>query len=394
MAVTGLSVNEERRVGAVLTVDLQAVVSNYFVLRRAAGLAACAAVVKADGYGLGALAVARKLYAAGCRQFFVATATEALMLRPVVPSMGRIYVLSAPVAAIDLLEAHRIVPVVNSVGDMETILDYAHRICRVIPVALQVDTGMSRLGVSTAELARIRALLSRGGVALDLIISHLANAADPQDHVNVSQLHAFQNATSQLPDARRSLAASSGIFLGSSFAFDLVRPGAALYGINPAPWMKAAPVSDVVSLRTQVLQIRTVRAGTGVGYGPQYLTRRDLKLATVALGYADGLLRSGRGRLFLWHGRQRLSVLGAVSMDCVTVDVTDVQDGSLKAGSWLDVIGPHQGVDALASALGTIGYEVLVRLGQRFQRRYLNPECGMEPATSPVAESSQVPQLM
>lgn len=391
MVITSLAVNEECSVGAVLTVDLQAVVSNYCMLRRAAGSAACAAVVKADGYGLGALPVVRKLCAAGCRQFFVATANEALLIRPIVPKDGRIYVLSAPVAAIDVLAAHRIVPVVNSIGDLETILDYTHRVCRVIPVALQIDTGLSRLGVSTAELPRVRALLSRGGVALDLILSHLANAVDPQDHVNRIQLHAFRNAISQLPRAHCSLAASSGIFLGPEFGFDLVRPGAALYGINPAPWMKVAPVRDVITLRTQVLQIRTVRAGTGVGYGPQHLNHRDSKVATVALGYADGLLRSGRARGCLWHGRHRLPVLGAVSMDCMTVDVTDIQDDSLKAGSWLEVIGPHQSIDALASALGTIGYEVLVRLGHRFHRRYVDHDCEAQLTDWHAAEDGRAP---
>ena len=389
MVTTSLSVDDERGVGAILTVDLQAIISNYFSLRRAAGSAACAAVLKADGYGLGALPVARKLFAAGCREFFVATVDEALSLRPALPPPGRIYVLSAPVAAIGLLAAQGIVPVANTFGDLETILDCSRRAGRIFPVTLQIDTGMSRLGVSMAELPRVRALLNRSGVTLDLVISHLANAADPQDQLNSRQLHAFQSATGHLPHARRSLAASSGIFLGSRFGFDLVRPGAALYGVNPAPWMKDAPVCDVVTLRSQVLQIRTVRAGTGVGYGPQHLIRRDSKLATVALGYADGLLRSGRDRVALWHGRQRLSVLGSMNMDCVTVDVTDVRDESLEAGSWLDVIGPHQSVDALASALGTTGYEALVTIGRRIQRKYLNPECGMEPATSAAAHLAQ-----
>ncbi|MBX6320944.1 MAG: alanine racemase [Rhodospirillaceae bacterium] len=362
---------------AVLTIDLGAIRANYALLRRRSGAAECAAVVKADAYGLGVERVAPALWDEGCRCFFVATLDEGRTLRRVLPEAG-IYVFYGPLPADAAVYArHRLRPVLNSLEQIETWrrLDGADR----PPAALQVDTGMARLGLGPDEVAALAAEPARlEGVAIDLVLSHLACADEPGAPLNARQLAAFRAALDRLGPLlerggppRASLAASSGIFLGPDFAFGLTRAGAALYGLSPIA-DGPNPMRQAVRLEARLLQVRHVDAGQTVGYGATHRLARPARLAVAAAGYADGYFRSLGNRGCAYIGDQRVPVVGRVSMDLVTLDVTEVAPELARPGAWVELIGPHHDADALARQAGTIGYEVLTNLGRRYRRRYLD----------------------
>lgn len=353
-----------------LTIDLDAIVRNYKLLRRAVAPATCAAVVKADAYGLGAARVVPALSRAGCCEFFVATVDEALALRRTLGSGTRIYVLCAPAReSLPALVPMGLVPVLNSVDDVEAAHAFACRSREPVAVAIHLDTGLCRLGLSNSDLSRIHRKRP-ANLRVELVMSHLVNAGVQDDPLNRMQLLAFERMAQSVPGVRRSLAASAGAFLGPAYRFELVRPGAALYGVNPLLAMPN-PMRPVVRLRGRILQIRSIPEGCGVGYGPLFTSRRTTRIATVAVGYADGLPRIAANNAAMWFGTYRLPIVGAVSMDCVTLDVTDVADNRLRPGTHVDLIGPRQSIDALAATLGTIGYEVLTSLGRRYEREYV-----------------------
>lgn len=370
--------------GAVLTVDLGAVVSNWRSLRAAAGSAECAAVVKADAYGLGAAEVSSALEAAGCRTFFVAHLEEGAALRRVLAAESRIFVLNGTPRRTEAdFVARNLIPVVNTRGELSRWRDHARAAAKRLPVALQVDSGMSRLGLSGADAEAIAAEPSAfDGLAVQLVLSHLACADEPEHSASETQKAAFDRLCSMLPAAPASLANSPGIFLGPGFHLDLVRPGAALYGINPTPHAANNPMRDVVGLSARVVQLREVEAETGVGYGHSACTLRPSRLATVSLGYADGWPRNAAMAAF-FRGR-RLPFIGRVSMDSIVLDATDCPEPPGE-GDFVELIGPGQSVDDVAAAAGTIGYEILTRLGHRFHRRYL---AALSPAASRPASVS------
>jgi alanine racemase len=356
--------------GSLLTIDLDAVVRNYERLRDMAAPAHCAAVVKADGYGLGATKVAPALAAAGCDTFFVAHLGEALTLRPLLPDAA-IYVLNgaAPGAERELA-AHNLRPVLNSREAVEAWVALG-REQGSAPAAIHIDTGMSRLGLTEDDLDRLAA--DPGPLAaidLRLVMSHLAVAEEAGHPLNAQQRERFEAARPALPAAPASLANSSGIFLGGAFHFDLVRPGAALYGVNPTPG-QANPMEATVRLEAPMLQVRAIDSPRTVGYGATHQVSRPSKIATIPVGYADGYLRSlgNRGRCFV-DGRA-VPVVGRVSMDLVTLDVTDLPADRAQPGTMVEVMGPHMPVDDVAEGAGTIGYEILTSLGRRYTRRYL-----------------------
>ncbi len=380
------------RAAAVLTVDLAAVVANYRLLRKRLGRAECAAVLKADAYGLGAAAVAPALYRAGCRSFFVATLDEGIALRAILPDV-EIHVFSglSAGAASDFV-AHALRPVLNSLGEVERWAAYGRAHGRR-PAGLHVDSGMARLGLPPGELDRLcddRRWLE--GVEPTLVMSHLACPEDPDHPLNERQLARFRAALARLmgPDGaaspgqgrrgiRRSLAASSGIFLGPDYHFDMARPGAALYGLAP---LKNAlnPMTQVVYLQGKILQVRDVDTGMTVGYGATHRFTRPARLATIGVGYADGYLRSLSNRGSAYIGGKRVPVVGRVSMDLITLDVTDVPGDIARPGALVDLIGPENPADAVAREAGTIGYEILTSLGRRYHRRYIG---GTGPQTPP-----------
>lgn len=358
--------------GAWLEVRLDAIAANWQALQLRAGHARCAAVVKADAYGLGAAQVAPALYAAGCRSFFVAHLDEGIALRPRLADDAVVQVLHGlpPGAELEAV-VHGLVPVLNSLSQIEAWRRLAAGLDRPLPALLQVDTGMARLGLDTDELDRLAGEPARlQGLSIQAVMSHLVSAEDPADAINAVQLQRFRAARQRLPAAPASLANSSGIFLGADYHFDLVRPGAAMYGIAPVAG-RPNPMQPVVRLRSKVIQLRRVEAGCGVGYGHAWTAARPSRIATLATGYADGWLRTLGNRARVGFEGRILPLVGKVSMDTITVDVTDVPEALLNEGTLFDLIGDGIPVDEVAAAAGTIGYEILTNLGQRYARRYV-----------------------
>ena len=359
--------------GAVLTIDLAALVANYRFLRDRLVGADCAAVVKADAYGLGAARVAAALFQAGCRHFFVAHLQEGIDLRAAVPADAEIFVLNGlmPGAEALCLEA-RLTPVLNSLAQIDGWTGLSRRVGRALPAILQVDSGMARLGLSPAEVDRLALEPARlGGIDLKAVMSHLACADEPDHPANRAQLAQFEAQRRRLPPAPASFANSSGIFLGADYHFDLARPGAALYGVAPVPGAPN-PMRAVVRLDARVIQTREIAAGDAVGYGYAFTASAPTRIATLSVGYADGWLRSVGRAGIAYIGDRALPIAGRVSMDSLTLDISTLPADMLKPGDFVELLGPHQRIDDVAAAAGTIGYEILTSLGGRYRRRYLD----------------------
>jgi alanine racemase len=359
------------RTGAVLEIDLAGIAANWRLLRALAAPAGCAAVVKADAYGLGALPVSAALAAAGCRRFFVATLGEAIALREALPKICEIAVLNGPVPdSADEFAEYRLIPVLNDPGQ---IADWqALGLQRgKLPAMLQIDTGMARLGLTPREFDRfVQASADcHGAIAWRALLSHLACADTPSHPLNEVQRERFAAAHARLAHWPASLAASSGIFLGPRFHFDLVRPGAALYGVSPQP-DRPNPMRHVVRLAGRILQVRDVDEGQPVGYGAAHVMAAAGRLATVAIGYADGWLRSASHRGAGEIGGRRVPLLGRVSMDLAIFDVSGVDPAIARPGGFIEFLGETHGVDTAAAEAGTIGYELLAALGKRYHRVY------------------------
>jgi alanine racemase len=359
--------------GAILTIDLAAIAENYRFLQEQAQTAVCAAVVKADAYGLGAEKIAPVLAGAGCQHFFVAHLEEGIALRRTLGSGATIAVLHGPFAGTEAdFIASDLVPVLSSLDQVSRWAATALASGTQLPAILQVDTGMARFGLSEAD---VRVLFDNhqqlDALDLRLVMSHLACADEPDHPANAMQLASFRQMGRILRCRRMSLTASSGIFLGPEYHFDLVRPGAALYGIAPQAG-RPNPMRPVVRLQAKVLQVRDVPANTPVGYGHTAKTTTSSRLATVAVGYADGFLRSLSGRGGAWFNGSYLPIVGRVSMDSIVLDTTALPAGSLPPGALVDLIGPDQDLDALARDAGTIGYELLTSLGSRYHRQYIH----------------------
>ncbi len=358
-----------RGAGAVLSIDLAAIAANYRLLCRRLGHVECAGVVKADAYGLGMDRVAPALAAAGCRWFFVARLDEGVGLRRLLPEAA-IAVFDGPMPGTETAyREHDLMPVLNHSGQIDAWAALAAE--APLPAILHVDTGMARLGLEPAELDRLAedpARLAR--IEPRYVMSHLACADQPDHRMNPRQLAAFAAARRRLPPAPASLANSSGIFLGPEYHFDLARPGVALYGVAPRP-ETPNPMAQVVNLKGKIVQVRDVDSPMTVGYGATHRVTRAGRLATVAVGYADGYLRSLSNRAHAMIGDVRVPVVGRVSMDLITLDVTAAPPRAARPGEWVDLLGPGHGVDALAAEAGTIGYEILTALGQRYHRVYV-----------------------
>ncbi len=357
---------------AILTVDLGALTANYRRLQREAPGAEVGAVVKANAYGLGAPELAPALAGAGCRRFFVADLDEGRALRARLPD-ALIHVLNGlPAASAAATAEAKLIPVLNHPGDLARWAGHARQSGQLLPAALHIDTGMCRLGFAAAEVEQLDAS-ALGALDLVLVMSHLASAEEPDNPLNEQQRGRFEQLRRHLPRARASLANSSGIFLGPAFHYDLCRPGVALYGVNPTP-ARANPMAPVVTLEAPVLQVHDVRAPGTVGYGATFATRPGMRIATIPLGYADGYPRAAGGRAFAKIAGQVVPLAGRVSMDLITLDVSALPQDAVRPGTLATLIGGLDGVDLLATAAGTIGYEVLTRLGSRFARRYIPPE--------------------
>lgn len=366
---------DPRCAGALLIVDLAAVVSNFRLLQGRAAPAACAAAVKADAYGVGAGRVVPTLAAAGCRTFFVATVDEGIAVRRLLETAcpeAVVYVLNGPPrGAESVLAEADLRPVLNSLEDIDAWAGFARARGARLPAAVHIDTGMSRLGLPAAELDLLVSAPERlQGVDLAMVMSHLACADEPDHPLNGQQLAAFGSARRHFPGTAGSLANSSGIFLGAAYHADLVRPGAALYGVNPLPG-QPNPMAQVVRLQGKILQVRQIDSGRTVGYGATHRAEGARTIATVAAGYADGYLRSLSNRGCAYVDAVRVPLVGRVSMDLATFDVTGLPEARVHPGAMVDLIGPHNPVDDVADAAGTIGYEILTALGSRYLRSYV-----------------------
>jgi len=352
---------------AVLHIDLDAVAENWrFLAARHAG--ATASVLKADAYGIGAAMVAPRLFAAGCRHFFTAHLAEAIAIRALLPGAMLSVLHGILPGEEDMFLEHGILPVLCSLEDIALWRAQAVKQNKSLPALLHVDTGMARSGLAPQDVAAVRdnpALLA--GIELRYLMTHLVSAEAPDHAASAAQAERFHDIKKLFPAAGASLANSSGMFLGEAFTADLARPGAALFGINPTPGHDN-PMRPVVRLAARILQIRHVAPGETVGYNGTWTAQRPSRIATVAVGYADGFLRSLSNRATARFDGIKIPLVGRVSMDLTTYDVTDAPHA--KPGDNLELIGPHHTPDDLAIEAGTNGYEILTSLGRRYQRHY------------------------
>src|SRR5215470_16435800 len=373
----------------ILTIDLDALIANWRKLEKTAVPAECAAVVKADAYGCGAVEVARALASAGCKTFFVATIEEARVVRSALPAAA-LYALNGffqntgdAYAAIDCR------PVIGDLNELAEWDVFCRRSGWNGGAAIHIDTGMNRLGMTILEAQGIIPRINAGDHGITLVMSHLVSAEQLNSTINAKQLNAFREIASLFSGVPAALSNSSGIFLGPQYQFDMVRPGAALYGVNPTPEADN-PMKPVVELKARIVQIRTIERGETVGYGGTWTARRPTRLAIVAAGYADGYFRAAsandgtRGAEVVVAGK-RCPIAGRVSMDLTAVDITDLEKNAVRRGHLVTLIGEGITVDELAHHFGTIGYEVLTSLGRRFARIYKGGEARVEPPV-PAAE--------
>ncbi|TXH83067.1 MAG: alanine racemase [Rhizobium sp.] len=370
--------------GLRLTVDLGALVENWREMARRSGKARTSAVVKADAYGLGIEDIGETLYAAGARDFFVATADEGATLRLYAPE-ARIFVLSGIWPGMERrFFENDLVPVIASEEQltfwMSVLSDYGD-----YPCALQVDTGFNRLGLPMNDAIALADDVSRpASFAPVLVMSHLACGDDPSNAMNRQQLEAFRKVSAAFEGIEASLANSAGVFLGSDYHFDLTRPGIATYGGEAVPGM-ANPMRPVATAEARIIQTRSVKSGETVGYGRALQLTRDSRLAIVSAGYADGYMRSQSSAgvplrqtgIACGHGfiaGHKVPVAGRITMDLTIFDVTDLPENLARAGDYIELFGNNISVDEAARSAGTIGYEMLTSMGLRHERRYISEE--------------------
>ncbi|MGV8939790.1 MAG: alanine racemase [Allorhizobium sp.] len=364
-----------------LTIDLQALADNWRDMAERSGTARTAAVVKADAYGVGIEDAGATLYAAGARDFFVAVPSEGATLRAHAPEAS-IFVLSGLWPGVeDIFFDNDLIPVIASSEQLTFWLEsVAIRGAR--PCALHVDTGFNRLGLTADEALALSDPAARpAGLMPVLVLSHLACGDDPASPMNPLQCEMFRTIANAFTDVEASLSASAGIFLGPDYHFDLTRPGIALYGGDAVNGM-VNPMRPVIKAEARILQVRQAQSGTSVSYGRAHLLSRDSRLAVACVGYADGYLRSlsgagiplrGTGILGAsgFIGGQPVPVAGRITMDLTIFDVTDLPEGSVSAGDYIELFGKNIALDDVARAAGTIGYEILTDLGLRYERRYI-----------------------
>ncbi|MEY4588822.1 MAG: hypothetical protein RL497_898 [Pseudomonadota bacterium] len=354
----------------ILNIDLAALASNYRLLQLRAPAARVGAVVKANAYGLGAEVVAQCLFRLGCRDFFVSSTEEGVSLRPLLPE-ARLFVLQGVEPGDEALcRAFSLIPVLISSAMAQRYL----RQTPLAPFALKVNTGMNRLGIEPQEFLELLPRLPHQYCRL--LMSHLACADEPDQALNALQLQRFQclaeAAKAAAPQIEMSLANSAGVFLGEAYHWDILRPGAALYGLNPG---NLAPnvLAPVVQLLLQVIQTRLLPVGASVGYGASFTAEREMPVAVVSGGYADGLMRALGRQGCAWFNGVLLPLVGRVSMDSLVFDLSSLPPGARpQEGDRLEFFGPNLAVDDQAGRACTIGYELFTRLGERCQRQYVS----------------------
>jgi alanine racemase len=366
----------EAEAGGVLTIDLPAIEANWKKLSSRTVPVECAAVVKGDGYGCGLEQVTARLANAGCRTFFVADIAEARRARAIARD-ATIYVLNGlmPGTAQAFADA-ALRPVINSTTELAEWDSFVTTKAWRGGAALHVDTGFNRLGITPDEAVALAPRIHSEHHGFTLLMSQLACGDMPDHAMNDRQIRMFREIRIMYRGVPSSLAHSSGIFLGGTVYCDLVRPGAALFGINPTPGHKN-PMRPVVDLKARIIQVRTIKRGENVGYGAAWTAARPSRIAVAAVGYADGFLRSAgaakhKSAAEVIVAGKRCPLAGRVSMDLFAIDVTDLPEGTVRRGDFATLIGEGMSADELATSLGTIGYEVLTSLGRRYHRIYKN----------------------
>ncbi|MCP5082013.1 MAG: alanine racemase [Alphaproteobacteria bacterium] len=365
--------------GAVLQIDLSALAHNYRMFADEAAPAECAAAVKGDAYGLGMEPIAKTLWDAGCRTFFVALTQEGLTLRTLLPS-AVIYILNGlPPGAAETLARASLRPVLSSLEEVGEWAAWCRENDQRLPAGLHIESGINRLGLTAADVDHFAArpeLLD--DLTLSLVLSHLVSGDLPDEAINATQVERFETLRAKLPTAPASLANSPGSLSGSAFRFDLVRVGIGLYGGEPYA-VGPSRVKPVVRLISHLAQVRAIAAGQSVGYRGTWTAERDSKIAVIPVGYYDGYPRSLSSASDLPHAwvsveGHRAPVIGRVSMDMITVDVTDLPDHLAVRGKEAELFGTSPTVDELATWAGTISFEVFTGLGSRFARVYSRNE--------------------
>jgi alanine racemase len=361
----------------VLTINLVAIQSNWLKLKKIGAGANVAGVIKANAYGLGANFVGNALYDVGCREFFFASIGEALAARAFLPKNAIIYVLGGVHAGDEAeLIASNITPVLCSISALDRWAKANAALGFCSSSAIKINTGMTRFGLDVNEfgaLCRNTDLLR--AVNPVLVMSHLACADEPKHPLNILQRDKFSRCANQIksliPDVRLSLANSSGIFLGDEWHFDLLRPGAALYGVNPVP-DAGNPMLPVVRLSLPIVQVRSIDATAAIGYGSGVTLPEGARIAVVAGGYADGLHRTLGSQPEGYLAGQLVNAVGRMSMDSTMFDISDLTlpDNQLL-GQKIEVINSALSLGYLSKKNASLGYEVLTSLGSRYKRKYL-----------------------
>ena len=374
-----LSPTPQELAGAVLSIDLGALAANWRFLKKQAGSPRCGAAVKGNAYGLGIEPVAKTLWAAGCRDFFVARPIEGEELRRFLPD-AEIYVLDGLFdRQAEFYASNKLTPGLISLDEARQWAAFGRVYGRKLHCAIHVDTGINRMGFSAAEFEQLLAEpATLEALDIKLVMSHLACADEPDHPLNLKQRSAFEAVRAKLPGVPASLANSSGVFLGHSFTLDLPRPGIALYGGNPTPG-KANPMRAVATLEGTIMQVRHVAKGEPVGYSATWTAERNSRIAVLGAGYKDGvprILSSSRhhGGPEVFLAGQRCPIVGRISMDMMAIDVTDVPEAQSSRGARAELIGPNLPIDEVAGWASTISYELLTRLGSRYARLYSAPD--------------------
>lgn len=352
-----------------LTIDLKAIESNYRLLKQKGGKIECGAVIKANAYGLGVAKVAKALQKAGAKSFFVANLDEAIELRTILPK-AKIHVFHGVQKDQEReFLRHNLTPVLITIEQVESWNKKASSQNKRLPALLHVDTGMNRLGLTLNEadyLLKNPNILEN--IDIVYLMSHLA-CADESDHpLNKMQLESINKYKQLFNISKATLSNSFGVFLGKNYHQELLRPGCALYGINPTPYKKSNPMQPVVTLTSKVLQVREVGQLQTVGYGATKKLKKGSTIATIPVGYADGFLRSATNNGTCYIKNHKVPIIGRVSMDLITLDVSDI--ANIQTGMEVELIGENILIDEVASNAGTIGYEILTGLGRRYKRIY------------------------
>ena len=357
-----------------LEINIDSIIHNYQLINNKVGNTECAAVLKADAYGMGASVIAKALDKAGCSTFFVATIDEGIELRACFSkNENQIAVLSGLLeGSEDIFYSNKLTPVLNDTEQIKKWAIYNKQKKISAPSILHIDTGMNRLGLTINELYDIiKNPTELKELHVEWIMSHLACGDQPRDIMNEKQLSVFLNAKKEFPNVKASLANSAGVFLGQSYHLDMVRPGIALYGSGSGS-IPSKPLKQVIKLYSRILQIRTLSTGASVGYGASYRVSEATRVATVGLGYADGYLRSLSNCSWVFFNGLRLPVIGRISMDYITIDITQIASEKIKTGDFIEIIGDKFTLDDLATVANTVPHELLTRLGTRHHRIYSN----------------------